>query len=170
MSKFKMLCLMMLGVIAFTATAQFMDPEKPVTKKVNTVVKKDEFFPEIIPDHGGGGQEIVVIKEEIGVISNTVEKVVEQQVIISNTVEKVVEQQTIISNTIERVEVQVNVLSNDVAEVGGPGHALLIVAGNVFVKNAHFHHIKSLFSISHSVQFCRERTLIRPACTQYRAV
>ena len=106
--------------------AQFMDPERPATKTSTTVIKKDELFPEIIPDHGwgGGGETVVVlsnqvekIEKETVVLSNTVEKVVEQTVLISNTVEKVVEQQVIISNTIERVEVQVNSISNDVAEV-----------------------------------------------------
>lgn len=106
--------------------AQFMDPERPVTKTSTTVTKKDELFPEIIPDHGwgGGGETVIVlsnqvekIEKETVVLSNTVEKVVEQTVLISNTVEKVVEQQVIISNTIERVEVQVNSISNDVAEV-----------------------------------------------------
>lgn len=55
--------------------AQFMDPERPATKTSTTVIKKDELFPEIIPEHGGNGKEVVELKEEVNILRNSIGKI-----------------------------------------------------------------------------------------------
>lgn len=106
------------AIVALPLFAQFMDPEKPLRGDTQTT-NNDEFFPQIIPNHSWGGEEVVVIEKEIGVISNTVEKTVEQVVVMSNTVERVVEQVTVVSNTVEKVVEQVTIVSNVIEQVAG---------------------------------------------------
>lgn len=99
MPKIKFLSVLMLIALTISASAQFMDPErKPSTKKVNQVIKNDEFFPEIIPDHGGGGKEVVELKEEVSVLSNNVEKIE------SNLVNKLDNNTSAMTNSSEFVE------------------------------------------------------------------
>lgn len=99
MPKIKFLSVLMLIALTISASAQFMDPErKPSTKKVNQVTKNDEFFPEIIPEHGGGGKEVVELKEKVCALSNNVEKIE------SNLVNKLDNNTVAMTNSSEFVE------------------------------------------------------------------
>ena len=51
---------------------QFMDPELTTPRSSSTVIKRDEFFPEIIPEHGRTERRVTVIEKDICIISNNV--------------------------------------------------------------------------------------------------
>lgn len=85
---------------------QFMDPELSTPRSSSNVNKKDEFFPEIIPEHGKTERRVVVIEKDICIISNNVSELRRYVDFQDSSVEKTLRE--IVSNSVETLNAKID--------------------------------------------------------------